>query len=1056
MRLLLLSIGLATLLPATLPAQLVPADSAARPWKNIGPNRGGRSLTIMGSPSRPLEFYFGAVGGGLWKTTDGGLTWKPVTDGQIRSSSVGAVAVAETNPDILYMGMGETELRGNIMQGDGVYKSTDAGKTWKHVGLGESQAISRVRIDPTNADVVYIGALGHPYAPSVERGVFRSKDGGTTWTRVLFRNDSTGAVDLVIDRTNPKVLYAALWQVYRKPWKLWSGGPGSGLFKSTDGGDTWTELTRNPGLPKGTIGKIGVAVSPADPNRVYAVVEAEDGGVFRSEDGGATWTFMNGERKLRQRAFYYSRIYADPKIKDRLYVLNTSMYRSDDGGRTFPTVVEDPHGDNHDLWIDPTNSDRLANSNDGGGNVSTNGGKTWTGQRYPTAQSYRVEVTRDLPYHVCGAQQDNSTFCLPSSNWENLATPYAPQGDWFYDVGGGESGYIAPDPANPDIFYAGSQGALLTRYNRKTGEYRDVQVYPRFFSGEPASALPERWQWTYPIVFSPQNPKVIYTSSQHLWKTTNQGQSWTRISPDLTRNDPETTGPTGGPITKDMNGPEIYATIFTVAPSKFDSMTIWTGSDDGVAYLTRNGGKTWTNITPPGLPPFSRISLIDASPYKPGTAYLSAKRYQLDDRAPYVFRTDDYGKTWTKIVDGIRADAYVHAVREDPKRAGLLYAGTEHGVYVSFDDGAGWKPLTFNLPDVQVPDLQITERDLVIATHGRSMWILPDIEPIRQYAAGLEKAPAHLFQPRDAIRNVYQPAVQYTLGAEADSLLIEILDGTGKVIRTFSNAARQQTARDAEKKTQATRDSLIKLGQAQPDTCVEHRYQPPSPGIKAGLNNFTWDGRYPGATVFECMIIWSGEPQFGPIAPPGTYQVRLTANGITQTRKFAWKRDPRHTATDADLAAQFDLGLKVRDQVTRANEAVIQIRAVRAALASRLAASQDVTLRAAADRLLPTLAEVEEALYQVRNRSGQDPLNFPIRLNNRLAALGQSIGGGDAKPTAGSYVVYKELSAELEGHLARLDGALKTEIPSINRTLETLKLEPLSIAKFERPYLKIN
>jgi hypothetical protein len=504
-----------------------------------------------------------------------------------------------------------------------------------------------------------------------------------------------------------------------------------------------------------------------------------------------------------------------------------------------------------------------------------------------------------------------------------------------------------------------------------------------------------------------------------------------------------------------MNGPEIYATIFTIAPSKFDSMTIWTGSDDGVAYITRNGGKSWTNITPPGLPPFSRISLIDASPHKPGTAYLSAKRYQLDDRAPYVFRTDDFGKTWTKIVDGIRADAYVHAVREDPKRAGLLYAGTEHGVYLSLDNGASWRPLVFNLPDVQVPDLQITERDLVIATHGRSMWILPDIEPIRQYAAGLEKEPTHLFQPRDGIRNVYRPMLQYHLAKDADSLLIEVLDASGKVIRTFANSARQE-ARAAEKKAQAARDSLIKVSQAQADTCAVDRIQPPSPGLKAGLNSFRWDGRYPGSTVFECMIIWGAAPQYGPVAPPGSYQVRLTANGVTQTRKFAWKRDPRHTATDADLAAQFDLGLKVRDQVTRANEAVIQIRAIRAALANRLSASKDAALRAAADRLLPTLAEVEETLYQVRNRSEQDPLNFPIRLNNRLAALGRSIGSGDAKPTAGAFVVYKELTAELDGHLARLDGALKTELPAINRTLESLKLEPLSIAKFERPYLKID
>lgn len=1031
-------------------------------WKNIGPNRGGRSLTVSGSPSRPHEYYFGATGGGLWKTEDGGQSWRPVTDGQIRSSSVGAVAVAESNPDVVYLGMGETQLRGNIMQGDGVYRSTDAGKTWKHVGLGQSQAIARIRVDHTNPNRVFVAALGKPYAPSVERGVFRSKDGGVTWTRVLFRNDSTGAADLVIDRTNPMVLYASLWQVYRTPWKLWSGGPGSGLFKSTDGGDTWTELTRNPGLPQGTIGKIGVSVSPADPNRVYAIVEAEDGGVFRSDDGGATWRLMNGERKLRQRAFYYTRLVADPKNPDRVYVLNTSMYRSDDGGRSFPTVVADPHGDNHDLWIDPGNPDRMANANDGGGNVSVNGGKSWTDQFFPTAQAYRVEVTKDVPYHVCGAQQDNTTFCLPSSGWEHLHVPfprggatdnwpwYRP-GDYYYDVGGGESGYIAPDPVNPDIFYAGSQGALLTRYNRRTGEIRDVQVSPRFFSGEPASALPERWQWTFPIVFSPHNPKVIYTSSQHLWKTVNQGQSWTRISPDLTRNDPATTGPTGGPITMDMNGPEIYATIFTVAPSRFDSMTIWTGSDDGVAHITRNGGKSWTKVTPPDLPPFSRISLIDASPHQPGTAYLSAKRYQLDDRAPYAWRTDDYGRTWTRIVTGIRADAYVHAVREDPKRAGLLYAGTEHGPYVSFDHGASWRSLGLNLPDLQVPDLQVTERDLVIATHGRSMWVLPDIEPLRQTSAEAARSPAHLFTPRDGIRNAYRPTFQYLLAQDADSVLVEVLDATGKVVRSYSNSK----AQEADRKAQAARDSLVKAGQAAADTCVARQYLPPAPPLAAGLNRFGWDGRYPGSTTFDCMIIWSASPELGPLAPPGTYRVRLTANGVSQTHRFQWRRDPRMTATEADLRRQWELGMKLRDRVTEANEAVLRIREVRAGLTDRLAKSTDAGLKAAADRLLPTLQEIEEALYQTRNRSGQDPLNFPIRLNNRLAALGRSVGTGDARPTAGADTVYDELTRELAGHLTRLESALGSGVPEINRVLSGLRLEPLSIGKFERPYLRI-
>lgn len=618
---------------------------AGMEWRNIGPNRGGRSITSAGSPSRINEYYFGATGGGLWKTTDGGATWRPVTDGKIRSSSVGAVAVAESNPDVVYIGMGEVQLRGNIMQGDGVYRSPDGGKTWTHMGLENTQAIGRVRVDRKNPDLVYVAALGKPSAPGPDRGVFRSKDGGKTWQKVLYRNDSTGAVDLVIDPNNPKILFATMWQAYRIPWKMSSGGAGSGLFRSTDGGDTWKELTRAPGMPTGMIGKVGVSVSGADSKRVYAIIEADSGGVFRSDDGGDTWKRTNTERKLRQRAFYYTRIYADPQNKDRVYVLNVNFYRSDDGGEKFATQIRPPHGDNHDLWIAPNDPQRMVESNDGGGTVSTNGGTTWTSLRYPTAQIYHVSVTTDFPYHACGAQQDNSTFCLPSSGWDHIIGVSDGDGDWAYDVGGGESGYIAPNPANPDIIYAGSQGALLTRFNRRTGQIRDVQVYPRFFSGEPASALPERWQWTFPIVFSPQNPKVIYTSSQHLWKTTNEGQSWTRISPDLTRHDPSTLGLSGGPITHDMNGPEIYATIFTIAPSHRDSMTIWTGSDDGLAYITRDGGKNWKDVTPAGLPPFSRISIIDASPHAAGTAWLAAKRYQLDDRAPYIYRTTDFGKS---------------------------------------------------------------------------------------------------------------------------------------------------------------------------------------------------------------------------------------------------------------------------------------------------------------------------------------------------------------------------------------------------------------------------
>ena len=987
-------------------------------YRNIGPNRGGRSIANGGSRARPNEYYFGAAGGGLWKTTDGGLTWRPVTDGQIASSSVGAVAVAESNPDVVYIGMGETELRGNIMQGDGVYKTTDGGTTWTHMGLANTQAIARVRVDPTNPDIVFAAAFGHPFGRSDERGVFRSKDGGRTWQKVLFRGDSVGAIDLSIDHHDPKVVYAAFWEAYRQPWKLSSGGMAGGLFKSADGGDTWTDITRNPGLPQGLIGKIGVAVSPVDGKRVYAIVESDAGGVFRSDDAGATWTRVNDERKLRQRAFYYSRLYADPVLKDRVYVLNTGLYRSDDGGATFPTQLRGTHGDFHDLWIAPESDARLLVSNDGGGAVSTNGGQSWTEERYPTAQPYRVVTTKDFLYHVCGAQQDNSTFCIPSNPNDNSVfnAGQGEFGDWLYTVGGGESGYIATHPTDPNIFYAGSQGALITRYERNTGFLKDVQVYPRFFSGESAESLPERWQWTFPIVFSPLDAKVLYTSSQHLWKSTDEGQSWEKISPDLTAGVDTTLGDSGGPITKDQNGPEIYGTIFTIAPSHFDSSTIWTGSDDGVVSITRDGGQTWEKITPPDMPVFSRVSLIDASPHSPGKAYVAAKRYQLDDRAPYAWRTTDYGKTWTKIVGGIPSGAFIHAVREDPVRAGLLFAGTEHGVYVSFDDGAHWQSLSLNLPDVQVPDLQVEAHDLVIATHGRSMWILDDIDPLRQLTATAMLAPLHLFQPRDAVRRDNDAVFYYALGAPADSVRIQVLDAQGTLVRQFPA------------------DSMAAAVDSMPTG-------------RQGLNRFTWDLRYPGASTFEGMILWSARPEVGPLAPPGEYQVRVSASGQVQAQRFTVRKDPRLTRfTDDDLVEQWTLAMQVRDKVSAANNGVAVIRSVRSQIDDRVSRANDGAITADGARLAKSLSDVEEALYQVRNRSNQDPLNFPIKLNNKLAALLRTIESGDGRPTAGSYQVYKELSDEMNLQLRRLDILVQNDLARFNTRLAGKNLEPIVAA----------
>ncbi|MDR3698618.1 MAG: glycosyl hydrolase [Candidatus Sulfopaludibacter sp.] len=1027
-------------------------------WRSVGPNRGGRSITSSGSSARPLEYYFGATGGGLWKTTDGGISWRPVTDGQIASSSVGAVAVSQSNPDIVYIGMGETELRGNIMQGDGVYKTTDAGRTWKHMGLENTQAISRIRVNPTNPDIVYVAALGHPYAPNPERGIFRSKDGGATWQKVLYRDDHAGAVDLCLDPHNPDVMFAAIWDVYRTPWSLSSGGARTGLFKSTDGGDHWTEITRNPGLPAGIDGKIGVSISGADSSRVYAIVENENGGVFVSDDAGATWKLASDNREVRQRAFYYTRIYADPKVKDTVYVLNVGFHKSTDGGKTY-RQLRPPHGDNHDLWIDPANPLRMIESNDGGGTVSNNGGQTWTNEEYPTAQLYHVAVTKDIPYHICGAQQDSSTICVSSAGAGGRG---GRGGTPTYGAGGGESGYIAPDPKNSNIFYAGSQGALLTRLDRRTNYSKDVQVYPLFFSGESAGSLPERWQWTYPIVFSPVNPDILYTSSQHLWKTTDEGHTWQKISPDLTRADPKTLGDSGGPITHDQNGPEIYGTIYTIAPSRQDVNTIWTGSDDGLVYITRDGGKNWTKITPPGVPDFGRVSLIDASPHNPAGAYVAVKNYQNDDRKPYIFKTRDYGRTWTKIVNGIPDHDFVHAVREDPVQPGLLFAGTEHGIYVSFDDGGQWQSIRQNLPDTQVSDLLIEGNDLVIATHGRSFYVMDDITPLRQLTPAMATEDAHLFVPPAAERTVSPARIDYYLSKPSDKIQIDILDSQGQVVRTFTGTPNDQQGgrggrggRGANAAADDAASADEGAGGGFGGGGGRGRGGNPTPPDKAGLNRFTWDMRYPGAKTFDGMVLWSGNTQ-GPVAVPGTYQVRLTANGKTMTQRFEVQKDPRlDNVTIADLSEQFTLAMKINNDVTGANEIVIMVRELKRQMDAALKSNPDAAVKAALDPFRDRLSALEEDVYQVRNRSGQDPLNFPIKLNNKIAALGSTVQHGDGKPTASSYEVYDLLHKRLLDEQAKLDHLLSSELPTVNKTLTDRKLAALVPTKIETPQPKV-
>jgi photosystem II stability/assembly factor-like uncharacterized protein len=1034
--------------PTAAPGVLQPVllDSAvlrAYRWRNIGPDRGGRSIAVTGVRGRPNEAYFGAVGGGLWKTTDGGENWGPVTDGQIRSASVGAVAVSETNPDLVYIGMGETCIRGNIMPGDGVYRSTDAGRTWTHVGFSESDGISRIRIHPTNPQVVFVASFGKYSAPSEERGLFKSSDGGVTWRKVLYRDDRTGAIDVSIDPNNPNVMFAALWEAYRKEYQMSSGGPGSGLFKSTDGGETWTEVTRAKGLPAGVVGRIGVAVSGASSNRVYALVENDSGGLFRSDDAGASWTLVNSNRAIRQRAFYYTHVFADTKNADVVYMQNVSLFRSTDGGKTTTVINNGTHGDFHDQWIDPDNAAHIVVGNDGGGAVSTNTGQRWTEQDFPTPQFYHVITTTHIPFHVCGSQQDNSTMCTPF-NWNAAAFGFGGGGRRggggggaggppreitaggvavSYVAGGGEPGYIAPDPLDPDLFYSGTNnGAYVDKFNRRLGLSREVNPYPWFYSGEPSKEIRERWQWTFPIIFSPVDRKTLYVSSQRLWATSDGGKTWAALSGDLTRHDPMTQERSGGPITGDMNGPEVYGVIFSVGPGKRDINVIWTGSDDGPVHVTRNGGKTWTNVTPPGMPEFGRVSQIDASAFSGGAAYVSVRRPLLNDRAPYIFKTTDYGRTWTRIVSGIRADDYVHAIREDPTRRGLLYAATQHGVYITYDDGGTWQRLNLNMPDVPVADLIVEGNELVIGTHGRGFWVLDNIAPLRQATTDLTTTDAKLFAPPAAVRSGPGVTLSWWLKAAPKRAMLEILDSAGTVLRSYESDTMPPRT-DSAGPPAGGRGAG---GGALPNA--------------AGLNRVTWDLRAQGAATFPGMILW-GASTNGPAVPPGRYTVRLTADGRVLTTPVTVRRNPWLTdVTDADLRAQYAFSRRVRDKVTEANQAVIDIRLVKAQLEDRLKRADDERLRSTGATLRTNASAVEENVYQVRNQSGQDPLNFPIKVNNRLANLMSMAERGDGRPTNNMPAIFGILTTELRGYTDRLAEVWARDLAAVNVELRRLNL----------------
>lgn len=973
------------LLPLFVEAQTAPTTFLdGMKWRSIGPYRGGRSLAAAGSKSRPNEYYFGATGGGVWKTTDSGKTWKPVSDGFFTTASVGAIAISESNPDIVVAGTGERDIRGNISHGDGVYITEDGGKTWRNIGLAETQNIGRIVIHPTNPDIIYVAALGPIYGKSRERGVFKTDDRGKTWSKVLDGDFQVGTVHIAMDPSDPNVLLAANWEVFRTPYTMSSGGPGSKLYKTADGGVTWTDISRNPGLPTGLLGKIGVTISPADKNRYFAQIEAEDGGLFVSDDAGATWKKANDNRNYRQRAWYYSHVVADPKNRDIVYALNVGLGKSTDGGKSF-SGIRVTHSDNHDLWIAPDDPNRMINANDGGASVSTDGGKTWSELNIPTGQFYHVTTDNSFPYNILGAQQDNSTVRIPS----RTRTAGIDKSDWT-STAGGESGYVAAHPKFPEIVFGGNYSGTLEMLNHLTKETRSVDPWPENPMGHGAIDLDQRFQWTYPILFSHHDSKVMYTCSQFVLRSTNMGKSWQKISPDLTRNVPATLGPSGGPITKDNTGVEYYATVFTLAESYKDKNVLWAGSDDGLIHITRDGGKSWTNITPPTMPKNGLASMIEASPFDAGTAYLAVDNHENNDFAPYAYRTTDFGKTWTPITNGLAKNSFLRVIREDHRQKGLLYAGTETGMWVSFDAGENWKPFSMNLPVTPVHDIAWKEDDLVIATHGRGFWVLDDLTPIYQLGKQDGTKPV-LFDPKDPTLAQW--------GGSAPGMGANPLSGV--VYSYYLPEASEVSFEFKDRKGTVVRKITTK-------------------GSK-GFNRSSTSLSYPSFKTVPGMILWSAGA-FPISAPPGEYTVTMTAKEFSQTQSFRLKKAPNMSASEKELVDKHDFAMQIVARVTECHEAILKIRNVREQLLK-------VSDQAAVKPVIDELTSIEEVLYQTKNKSGQDPLNYPIRLNNKIAALIGTVEQSDFGPTDQSREVFAKLSKQLDVELKRLDEVMKKANP---------------------------
>jgi photosystem II stability/assembly factor-like uncharacterized protein len=1046
-------VSIAVLMPAV--ATAAPASQPAfdgklfqaLEYRNIGPYRGGRVTAVSGVVQDRLTFYMGSTGGGVWKTTDGGVTWRPVSDGQLWSASVGAIAVAPSDPNVIYAGMGSACVRGNTSPGDGVYRSTDAGETWSHAGLRQAGQFGRIRVHPNDPDLAYAAALGHAFGPNEERGVFRTRDGGASWEKVLYVTERTGAVDLAMDPSNPRILYAAAYRMERKPWTAIGGGDGSGLYKSVDGGDTWEEITVSLKGVEGPVGRIGVSVSAAAPNRIYALVEAEGGGLFRSDDRGKTFRLINPDRNLRQRPWYYTHVFADPQDPETVWVLNVGIWRSTDGGRTFD-IFRAPHGDHHALWIHPEDSNLLINGNDGGANVSYNGGRTWSTQaNQPTAEFYRVTVDDRFPYHVYGCQQDNSCVAVAS----RTAGPVIDRQDW-YVIGGCESGHVAVDPRDPRITYSGCYGGSLARYDHGSGHEWAITTYPEVAVGQAARDLRYRFQWNAPTRLSPHDPDVLYHTSQYVHRSTDGGHSWTLISPDLTRNDVAKQGHAGGDLTWDNTGVEVYGTIFAFEESSHTPGLLWAGTDDGRVHLSRDGGQSWNEITPRGMPEWGTVNMIDLSAHDAGRAFIAVHRYREDDFTPYVFRTDDYGQSWKRLTDGkngVPTHHFVRVVREDPERRGLLFAGTEFGVYVSFDDGERWQPLQIELPVTPITDLAVKHGDLIVATQGRSFWILDDLSPLRQMSAEVAAADAHLFTPREAYRfgggfSFSGPRVAgtnppsgamifYTLNGEVeDEVRLEILDAGGEVLRRFSSETEERRA---------------------PMPFLRYLPVQPEPRLLPGddgLNRFVWDLRLPDPELVDDAVLW-GFPR-GPKVAPGVYQARLAIGDWSQTRSFRVLADPRLAASQEEFDAQYRLARRVWQALTDDHRAIRRLRDVRIQLGDLVRRLEDTGqgdgLREPADSITARLDDLEARLTQPKSEAPQDILNFPPGIDGQLLGLMNDVGGdAAAPPTAGAVERYDDLRRQLDGYLGELEDIFGTQLAAFNDLVTEKGADPVIVGR---------